>query len=201
LFTGSRHSAVLAVLTTAVALCGCGNSNFDTSGAWFSKPVDLFGSRGGYSYSNLNDTAKLERPITANDLIGANGACPVPPAPAAPPTPPQNAGANPDGNAALSADVANLIGGGVAIGMSECEVMGRLGRPTALNFGNNPSGVRSVILTYDTGSRPGVYRFQAGRLTEMDRAQVAPPPEPAKKKIAKKKPVKPKEPANTDDKT
>jgi hypothetical protein len=36
----------------------------------------------------------------------------------------------------------------------------------------------------------------------MDRVEVPPPtPEPAKKKIAKKKSTKPKDPAKTDDKT
>ena len=51
------------------------------------------------------------------------------------------------------------------------------------------------MLTYNSGPRPGVYRFAGGRLTEMDRVEVpALPPKPAKKKIAKKKPGKPKDP-------
>jgi hypothetical protein len=46
-------------------------------------------------------------------------------------------------------------------------------------------------LTFNSGPRPGVYRFIAGRLKEMDRVEGPPPaPEPAKKKSAKsKKPV------------
>jgi hypothetical protein len=189
-----------ATLLAAVVLAGC--SNFDTSGSWFSKPIDLFGGNNAYSYSNLTDSAKLERPITANDMIDASGACPAS-ATAARPSPPQQvATANPDGGTPLSADVANLIGGGIAIGMSECDVVGRLGRPTGINFAKNPNGYRSLVLTYNGGPRPGVYRFGAGRLTEMDRVEgPPPPPETAKKKIAKKKPAKPKDPSTADDKS
>jgi hypothetical protein len=55
-------------------------------------------------------------------------------------------------------------------------------------------------LTYSGGSRPGLYRFAAGRLTEMDRVEGSPPAQaeqktPAKKKIVKKKPPAPDQPA------
>jgi hypothetical protein len=202
--TSVRSSCLVAsaTLLAAVMLAGCGNSNFDASGAWFSKPANFFGGNNGYTYSNLTDSTKLERPITANDMIDANGGCPASAMAAPPPPQQQVATANPDGNTALSADVANLIGGGIAIGMSECEVVGRLGRPTGINFAKNPNGYRSLVLTYNGGPRPGVYRFGAGRLTEMDRVEgPPPPPETAKKKIAKKKPAKPKDPSTGDDKS
>jgi hypothetical protein len=204
-FVGFDCRAMLAALTAAVALCGCANNDFDTSGSWFSKQMDLLGSKPGYTYSDLTDSAKQERPITPNDLVDANGACPAGAgaaplaAPAAPAQPPA-AAANSGDKAALSADMASLIGGGVAIGMSECEVVGRLGQPSAINFDKNPAGYRSAILTYKGGQRPGVYRFAGGRLAEMDRVEVPPAPGPVKK-IAKKKPAKPKDPAKADDKT
>jgi hypothetical protein len=201
---GSKHSIVPVTLAMAVALCGCANS--DTG--WFSKPADFFGSKGGYTYSNLDDTAKQGWTITANDLVNANGACPAgpsaaaaPPQPPPPPPQPRTAAANPDGGAALSSDLNTLIGGGVAINMSECDVVGRLGAPTAVNLSKNPNGSRSAVLTYNSGPRPGVYRFEGGRLVEMDRIEAPPaPPEPAKK-VAKKKPVKPKQPSNAADKS
>jgi hypothetical protein len=58
-------------------------------------------------------------------------------------------------------------------------------------------------LTFNSGPRPGLYRFAGGRLTEMDRVEALPPPptEPTKKKMVKKKPDKTKEPAKPDDKT
>jgi hypothetical protein len=87
--------------------------------------------------------------------------------------------------------------------MSECDVVARLGQPTAVNIGRSPGGDRSAALTFQSGPRPGVYRFGGGRLTEMDRVEMppAPPPEPAKKKLVKKKPDKAKGPPNPGDKT
>jgi hypothetical protein len=197
-----NRSAALAALTLAAALGGC--SNFDTSATWFSKPIDVFGSRAGYSYSSLDDK-KQERPITANDLIDANGACPLAAAPVQPQPapPPQPQAAGPGTSPSVSADMASLLGGGVAIGMSECEVVARLGQATAINAGKSPNGSRSVVLTYKSGPRPGVYRFDAGRLSEMDRVELPPPPppEPAKKKTAKKKPTPANEPPKPDAKT
>jgi hypothetical protein len=194
----SKCSAALVALAMTVTLCGCGNPNFDTTGSWFSKPIDLFGSRGGYTYSNLGE-ARQDRPVTANDLVDGNGGCPAQAAPTAPAPPPAT---NAAGNAVPSGDLASMLGGGVAIGMSECEVVARLGQANAVNLGKSPNGERSVVLTFNGGPRPGIYRFQGGRLTEMDRVEVPPPPpEPATKKIAKKKPPKTQEPAKADNKT
>jgi hypothetical protein len=169
---GSNYRGALAVAAMAAALGGCGGT-FDTTG-WFSKPVDLFGSRGGYTYSQLGEVKK-ERPITPNDLVDANGACPafVPSEPA--PTSPEGA---PDAAARLS--------GGIAIGMSECDVVSRVGQPNAVSLSSTPRGDRTAILTFNSGPRPGVYRFVGGRLKEMDR--VDEPPQPAQS--AKKKPAK-----------
>ena len=49
-------------------------------------------------------------------------------------------------------------------------------------------GSRSLVLTYNAGPRPGIYRFENGRLSEMDRVEGPPPA--ADKKAAKKKPAK-----------
>jgi hypothetical protein len=196
-FVGAKYSRRLAppgtTLAVTFALCGC--SSFDTSGAWFSKPLNLFGANLGYTYSQL-DEAKMDRPITANDLISANGACPRP----AVPTAAQTASGSPDASAANSPDTAALLGGGVAIGMSECDVVARLGQPTAVNIGRGPNGDRAVALTFNSGPRPGVYRFAGGKLKEMDHVELpSPPPEPAKKKVVKKKPEKSNQPPKTDD--
>ena len=86
--------------------------------------------------------------------------------------------------------------------MSECDIVARLGQPTAVNAGKSPGGDRAVALTFQSGPRPGVYRFVGGRLTEMDRVEMpAAAPEPAKKKMVKKKPDKTKAPLKPDDKT
>ena len=200
-FVVSNRCGAVAALAMAIALSGCGSLDFDTSASWFRKPLDVFGNKGGYTYSNLSDT-RLDRPITANDLVDANGACPRMAAPV--PTPP---GAdNTAAGGAASPDMASLLGGGVAIGMSECEVVSRLGQATAVNLGRNPNGDRKVVMTFKTGPRPGVYRFEGGRLSEMDRVEepAPPPPVAVDKKVAKKKPVKPakpQQPPNPDNKT
>jgi hypothetical protein len=197
-FVGAKHFGGLTpatALAVAFALSGC--SNFDTSGAWFSKPLNLFGANLGYTYSQL-DEARRDRPITANDLVSADGACPR----QAVAAPEQTASASPDASVAGSPDAAALLGGGVAIGMSECDVVARLGQPTAVNIGRSPNGDRAAVLTFNGGPRPGVYRFAGGRLKEMDRVELpSPPPEPAKKKVVKKKPEKTNEPPKTDDKS
>jgi len=180
-----------AALTAAFALCGCAAP--DTS-SWFSKPLNPFGNNLGYSYSQLGET-RQDHPITANDLVDPNGACPryTAPAPVAP--------GSPDAGSAASPDTAALLSGGIALGMSECDVVARLGQPTAVNLGSNPNGSRSAVLTFKSGPRPGIYRFAGGRLSEMDRVEGLPPPQPEKKKSAKKKPANSKEPQKPGDKT
>ena len=161
------------VLAMAAWLGGCSNDNEK----WFSKPANLLGNNLSYTYSSLGQS-RVDRPITANDLVDANGACPryVPPEASAPGNPGE----------AAAPDASALLGAGVALGMSECDVIARLGQPTAVNLGTNPNGTRSAILTYNTGTRPGIYRFENGHLSEMDRVEVA-PTAPAPKKTTKKK--------------
>jgi len=188
----NRFIALPATLGTMVALCGC--SSFDTGADWFPKPIDPFGIRGGYTFSDLGD-ARREHKITANDLVDNNGNCSRPVAGSVP------APAAQDNTGASGNDAAALLGAGVAIGMSECDVVQRLGQPNSVNLGTNPNGLRGAVLTYSGGSRPGVYRFEGGRLTEMDRVETPPPQAeqkpPAKKKIVKKKPAAPEQPAKS----
>ncbi|MGH6664551.1 MAG: hypothetical protein ACREB2_06565 [Pseudolabrys sp.] len=86
------------------------------------------------------------------------------------------------------------IMGGIALGMSECDVVRRAGLPSNVNIGAGDKGERRAVLTYLTGTWPGIYTFNAGRLKIVDRAPGPPPSArpPVKKKTAKKKPVKPK---------
>lgn len=173
---------------TVLSLPGCANNDYDTSSAWFAKPLDLFGSRGGYSYSELGE-GKRDRRITANDLVDASGRCPTPAPTAQASSAAGSAGAPP----AAATDTGSLLGGGVGVGMSECDVVWRVGQPSAVNLGQNPNGDRTAVLTFNSGPRPGIYRFVGGRLTEMDRvAEPAPAPEaaqnPAKSAKTKKAP-------------
>ena len=165
----------MVVAGMAVSLSGC-----DDTAKWFAKPLNPFNNNPGYNYSSLGD-ARVDRAITANDLVDAGGACPnyAGPAPSASASP---------GEGASPQDSAALFGGGVALGMSECDIVARLGQATAVNFGTGAYGSRRVVLTYNAGPRPGIYRFENGRLLEMDRVEGLPPS--AEKKATKKKPAK-----------
>jgi hypothetical protein len=180
-----KGGAVLAALTVALLIGGC----TDNTQSWFPKPANLLGSN-NYTYASLGQT-RLGRPVAAGDLVDANGGCPNYAAPASGPS------ANP--GEGQPADASAFLGGGVALGMSECDVVARLGQATAVNLGTNPNGLRSAVLTYNAGPRPGVYRFEAGRLSEMDRVEGPAPtaaPIPANKTAKKKRP-KPTDPSKS----
>ena len=186
MYLGSNRFGALAALATAVVLAGCSDMGFDNSAGWFNKRIDVFGhGAGGYSYSDLQTDAKLNRPITDRDLVDANGSCPY--APAAPQAAPSEQATSPAA-APGSPEPGIQLGEGVGLGMSECEVVARAGAPNSVQLGQNPNGDRTAVLSYAGGPRPGVYHFERGRLMQMDRVEVAePPPQTAKKKPAKPK--------------
>jgi hypothetical protein len=84
--------------------------------------------------------------------------------------------------------------GGVALGMTECDVVRRAGLPGNINISAGDKGERKVVLTYLTGTWPAIYTFDAGRLKIVDRVPVPETPaKPAKKqKLKAKKTAKPK---------
>jgi hypothetical protein len=104
------------------------------------------------------------RPVTPADLVGPQGQCP---------------GAGQDAAASR---------GGIALQMTECEVVNRAGTPESIELGTTDRGERSVTLTYTGGPRPGVYRFAGGRLYAIERGQEPPPEPPKTKKPPAKKP-------------
>lgn len=178
-----NRCGVLAALTAAVALSGCADVDWENRQAWFAKPLDVSGQKAGYTFSELQETKQRQRPITANDLVSSNGSCPAPSAPQAPPPAPANAAAAPP---VPVADTTTLLGAGIAVGMSECDVVFRAGQPTSVQIGNLPNGDRTAVLTFDTGPRAGIYRFERGALREMDSVPMAAaPPQTVKKKAAK----------------
>jgi hypothetical protein len=118
-----------------------------------------------------------ERPITQADLVGPQGQCPGP-----------NVAASmtsEDGQP----NAAPIVSGGIALQMTECEVVQRAGGPDGIEFGSNP-GARNVVLTYTHGGRPGIYRFAGGRLYSIEGVpEPAAPAKPQRKSApAKKRP-------------
>src|SRR6202166_169803 len=148
----------------ASVLGGCGDTGWD-SATFFRKPVDVAGRSAGYTYSDLQES-RQSRPVSDSDLVDANGSCP--------------AAAAPGSDASASSE-------GVGLGMTECEVVARAGPPNNVQLGRNPNGDRTAVISYQSGPRPGIYHFERGRLTQMDRVEVAPPP-PQKKPAKTKKP-------------
>jgi hypothetical protein len=174
----------------AVALSGCANVD-ENKDSWFAKPFQFVSRNGGYQFSELQETKDHSKAISAGDLVDSNGACPAPLASAAQAAPavapaPAAAPGNPAG-APPAADANTLLGGGVALGMSECEIVNRAGAPNSVQLGNNPNGDRTAVLTFNAGPRPGIYHFERGALTEIDGV----PAPPAPPKVAKKKPASP----------
>lgn len=83
-------------------------------------------------------------------------------------------------------DSGEFTGGGIALEMSECDVVQRIGAPENIDVSANPRGERTVTLTYQRNERPGIYRFVAGRLKSIERGAEPPQPEqPAKKSKAR----------------
>jgi hypothetical protein len=101
----------------------------------------------------------------------------------------------PDGRCAVGdpAGGAEIVAGGIALDMSECDVVRRAGPVDNVEIGTTQRGERSAALTYMRGERPGIYRFVNGRLVSIERGPEPPPPpkpEKPKKKPAKKPPPK-----------
>ena len=125
----------------------------------------------------LRDTTL--KPVTGEDLVDTDGRCA-----GAPATP--EAVEEPT---AQQAGVPQLVGGGIGLDMTECEVVRRAGPPEKIDFGTNDRTERTLVLTYIRGPRPGIYGFTAGRLTSIERAP-EPPPQPKPARPQKKPPQK-----------
>jgi hypothetical protein len=152
-------SVAIVPALVGLALAACSS---DTP----SKTVSLLPKPGSFDSMSLKSATPATelRPVTAADFVDPQGRC---------------AGVTADGSG---------IRGGIALEMTECEVVSRAGPPGNVEVGANERGERSVTLTYTSGPRPGIYRFASGRLVSIERGE-EPPPEPTKpKKPAAKKP-------------
>jgi hypothetical protein len=174
---------VAAALTVgALALAGCSNTEmFSSQGAeqWFSKPFTGF-SKQEWAVTSNPTNPNAVRPVTPEDFVDASGRCAAP-APAADANAAPAAG---DGNA-----TAPTVTGGVALMMTECEVVARAGAPSQVELGADAGGERTTVLTFRQGPWPGIYRFQGGRLAEVEgvAAPEKPKAQPRKKQPARSK--------------
>ena len=169
---------IVGAIAIAIALSGCANVDLENKDAWFSKPFKFVGNKGGFTFSELHESKVRAQPITANDLIEANGSCPPPAAQQAAASTP----VDPSGGAPSATDTGALLSGGIALGMSECDVVFRAGAPSDIQIDQNPNHDRTTVLTFNSGPHPGIYHFRGGALIEVERGQITPQTQTTKKK-------------------
>jgi hypothetical protein len=183
------------VACACLAAGACSSSSLDSNP--FASASSLFKP----DIATTTGRGKASTIVTAEDLVGADGSCAsgaVVPAPAAVPEVQPEAAAPADGTvgqSSRSAAVAPIPENdpllrpalGLALGMSECDVVRRAGAPERVDLGTDERGERSVTLAYMRGERAGIYRFREGRLFTIERvAVVEEPKKPAKPKAAAK---------------
>jgi hypothetical protein len=186
----------IAVGLLAPAIGGCssdvlgslGNANLLPRADQLTRPDWL-------TYSGGKEDFTL-RPVGPEDLVSQDGQCAITEQDASAAAAAAAARNNPDFAAGAPRESSSepqempLQQGGIALQMTECDVVRRAGPPERLDFGSSQQGERTVTITYIRGSRPGIYRFSGGRLYSIERA---PEPPPSARPKAKPKPAKKKE--------
>jgi len=159
----THHKVLLALAVLGPLLGGCAGASVSDvfSSDLMSKDAAWFSRSGRVFIKNVSiETPPLtpDKPVTPEDLVSAEGACPGM-------APPADANALADGAAAAPPAPA----GHVALGHTECDVVRGAGAPDNVNLSSN-GGERLAVLTYSKGPRAGIYTFRAGRLSSIERA-------------------------------
>ena len=166
-----------------IAGCAGGVSDMFQSDL-LSKDTEWFSRSGRLFIGNVSiETPPLtpNKPITAADLVSADGLCPG----MAPPAGPSGANALADG--AAGAPTGPTTTGTVALGHTECDVVRGIGAPESVNLSNNGRGDRVAVINYSHGQRAGIYTFTAGRLSSIERGpEPVVQPKTAKSRTKKK---------------
>jgi hypothetical protein len=170
---------MMALLACAPLVTACSSTPdiFSKDADWFSRPGRMF-------IRNVSiETPPLtpDRPVTAEDLVSADGACPGMTAPGAP------ADANASTQAPPAGGPPSASAGSVALGHTECDVVRGIGAPDSVNLSNNPRGERVAVVTWKHGARAGIYTFSAGRLSSVEKGADETPPASVARPKGKKK--------------
>jgi hypothetical protein len=171
-----HRTRLLGLLLFAPAIVGCSGASdlMSKDAEWFSRPGRLF-------IRNISiDAPPLtpNKPVTADDLVSAEGFCPGM-------APPGEANAATEESAAAPPSRT----GTVALGHTECDVVRGIGPPASVNLSSNPRGDRLAVVNYSQGQRAGIYTFTDGRLSSIERGPEQPPPPKTTKPTGKKKPA------------
>ena len=176
----AHRKRLLALLLFAPVVAGCAGASDMFSSDLLSKDAEWFSRSGRLFIKNVSiETPPLtpNKPITADDLVSAEGYC-------AGVGPPGGSNALAEGAAASPPPTTT---GTVALGHTECDVVRGIGSPGSVNLSNNGRGDRVAVISYMQGQRAGIYTFTGGRLTSIERAPgavVQPKPAKSKKKPA-----------------
>jgi hypothetical protein len=189
--------ALLCAAAFAVAGCsGSPLMDRDAYSDMFSKKVDWFKTPDWAKGNHDNVKLGPSGPVAPEDLVTADGRCapkaePASAAPAAAPAQTGGASANrrvgsvagdlagapmqakaaaplPDRLEPSAASSGPIIASGIALGMSECEVVRRAGQPSNVSISAGKKGERKVVISYFGGDWPGIYEFYSGRLKNID---------------------------------
>jgi hypothetical protein len=164
---------MIAVAVFCSALAACSSDLGLNNLTLVPKPETLLRKPDWATFSGGKNEFTL-RPVTAADLVNGAGQCAG-----------EGEQAGSDSTTAGAAPVA----GGIALQMTECDVVRRAGAVDKIDFGSDDRGERIVTLTYLRGPWPGIYRFTGGRLVAIERAPVPPPPPAKSQKAPAKKPA------------
>ena len=161
-------SLIVALAAVAPLVAGCSGTDLLSKDAqWFNTPSRLFIK----SISIESPPLTPDKPVGAEDLVSADGACP---------------GMAPAGPADANASTPARVGGTVALGHTECDVVRGIGAPSNVSLSGDAAGRRVAVVTWSTGPRAGIYTFTSGRLSSIEGT----PEAPVMPKTAKPKPKK-----------
>jgi hypothetical protein len=173
-----KRLLMLLVFAPLVAGCSAASEYFSSDADWFTRSGRLFIRNVSIETPPLSP----DKPVTRDDLVSAEGACPGMVTSGGP------ANANAMAEGASAAPVPSTSGT-VALGHTECDVVRGIGAPDNVNLSNNGRGDRVAVVNYSHGQRAGIYTFTAGRLTSIERNPEAVVEPKTTKSKAKKKPA------------
>jgi hypothetical protein len=146
----SRKAVGIGVLAALVSCLGACSSEYSIN----LPHADVFSAPAWLSYSGHKEEFSLGPP-GPQELVDGDGRCAA-------------------AVAAQASDQGGLAQGGIALQMTECDVVRRAGAPERVELGRTPGGEHAAELTYTRGPRAGVYRFAGGRLFSIERIPEAP---------------------------
>jgi hypothetical protein len=177
--------AGLIALVAALGACASQTDGAAPTAGSTAKLSDVFATP---DWAKFTNTAKplVQRAVTPNDLIGADGSCAAAPGQATAMA--ATDGNAPDSNAEALQGQGGLpqVSGGIALAMTECDVVQRAGLPSHFEIGADGQE-RVTTITYNEGMWPGLYRFRGGRLSSIERVAPPEPVKPARKPAPKKR--------------